>query len=111
MAMAGQPREIKTTTEAWEEEPLNLGMLPILLYMLFSGEQDKGLEPLGPGPETDITDFLPQTPRTIGGGGYSQLMPTQIPSPGALQSGLPPTFGLSGLSPTDLLNLLLQAGG
>ena len=98
MAMAGQPREYTTTTEAWQEEPLNLGSLGMILAMLLSGEEglfgQKKPEGLFPSPGGEF-------PTMPGAGGpqFTEQVPT----------ALTPMQG-QGLSPWDLLNLLTQGG-
>ena len=92
MAMAGQPREMTTTTEAWSEEPLDLGSLGIILAMLLGGEDGLfgGKKPEG---EFPGAEFTPPGP----GLQFTETVPT----------ALTPTQG-AGLSPWDLLELLTQ---
>lgn len=92
MAMAGQPREMTTTTEAWSEEPLDLGSLGIILAMLLGGEDGLfgGKKPEG---EFPGAEFAPPGP----GLQFTETVPT----------ALTPTQG-AGLSPWDLLELLTQ---
>lgn len=107
MEMAGQPREFTTTTEAWSEEPLDLGSLGIILALLLGGEDGLfgGKKPEG---EFPGAGFTPPGP------GLQFTEPTQMPFPSIspMPSGLPPTALTptqgAGLSPWDLLELLTQ---
>ena len=92
MEMAGQPREFTTTTEAWSEEPLDLGSLGMILALLLSGEDGLfgGKKPEG---EFPGAEFTPPGP----GLQFTETVPT----------ALTPTQG-AGLSPWDLLELLTQ---
>ena len=99
MAMAGQPREFTTTTEAWQEEPLDLGSLGMILAMLLGGE-DGLFGKKGPEGEFPGAGFTPPGPGLLG-------MDSSPIAAQTVPTALTPTQG-AGLSPWDLLELLTQ---
>lgn len=80
MAMAGQPRMAReVTTQMAPEQPYDISMLPLLLYLIL-GQQTKG-------PTETIGQTMPFPPRqTIGGQGVGAI-PGR--APGAMAGGVP----------------------
>jgi len=93
---AGQPRTIKSTETVTGKEPIDIGGLGLLLYMLLQGMGKKG-------PQIGET-ALPGAREFLGG-----TMPTMGLAPSTFPASQAQSFG--GMDPMQLIKLILSGAG